>query len=507
MRRPIFPACRRDNSIRLFNFWACSPEKNMARYLNGMAFLIVERQNVLPIPLTGPVSRGVTMAGNQSIFAEDFKPTPYWWEQWQPQDAAPEAVPREAEYLIIGAGYAGLCCALELAQQDKKVVILEAGLPGSGASTLSGGQVTGGINVGKTMSAKKGIRHSDGQRQRDMLLEAAEGYRFLEQLIAQHQIACDYRQTGRLAAAWIPAHLESWKKRLPLLNEVSQVNARLLSRDELRAELESPTYHGGVLIERAGLLNPALYYAGLLHAVRAAGVTVCSGSAVSRIEKAQAQYRVISGRGSVNARYVIIATNGYTGPEMAHLRARIVPVTSHQIATEPLPEPLRHSLIPHQRGVAETQRVTHYFRYSPDGSRLLFGGRARFYPLNRQQSARVLHQHMTQRFPQLRDVKVSYSWGGKVAVTLDYLPHIGQTPEGCFYAVGCNGSGVTMMSWLGHRLARHLLEETPLSSSPYGVSPLPDHPLYTGNTWFMPLLGSYYQLRDRLDKSAHSQTH
>lgn len=445
------------------------------------------------------------MRGTESIFSEDFQEQPYWWSQWQPHDDAPLPVPREVEYAIVGAGYAGLCCALELAQHGKQVVVLEAGLPGSGASTLSGGQVTGGINVGKTMASKKGIRQRSDQHQRDMLREAAEGYRFLEQLIEQHHIVCDYRQTGRLAAAWIPEHLESWKKRLPLLNEVSQVNARLLSREELRAELDSPAYHGGILIQRAGLLNPARYYAGLLAAVRNAGVTVCSGSAVSQIEKQDAHYRVISGRGSVRARHVIIATNGYTGPEMAHLHARVVPVTSHQIATEPLPDALRKSLIPEQRGVAETQRVTHYFRYSPDGTRLLFGGRARFYPLNRRQSARVLYQHLTQRFPQLRDIKISHSWGGKVAVTLDYLPHIGQTPQGCFYAAGCNGSGVTMMSWLGHRLARHLIEQTPLHSSPYGVSPLPGHPLYTGNTWFMPLLGSYYQLRDRIDKSAHSQ--
>lgn len=443
------------------------------------------------------------MQKKQSIFAGDFTEKPYWWDQWQPHDDAPQAVPAETEYVIIGAGYAGLCCALELAQHGRQTVVLEAGLPGAGASTLSGGQVTGGINVGKTMAARKTIPGDDRLR-RALLSEAAEGYRFLEQLIARYNIQCDYQQTGRIAAAWIPEHLKSWEKRLPLLNEVSQVRARILSAEELREELDSPAYHGGVLIERAGHLNPARYYAGVLDAARAAGVTLCSECAVSSISKEDAHYRVIAGRGTIRARTVIIATNGYTGPEMAHLYARLVPVTSHQIATAPLPPSLRNSLIPRNRGVAETQRVTHYFRYSPDGTRLLFGGRARFYPLNRRQSARVLHQHMTQRFPQLKQIQISHSWGGQVAVTLDHLPHIGQTPEGCYYAVGCNGSGVTMMSWLGHRLARHLIENSPLNSSPYGVTPLPGHPLYSGNTWFMPLLGSYYQARDRLDKTKHS---
>lgn len=446
------------------------------------------------------------MPRKKQIFSEDFKALPYWWEQWAPKDNSPATLPAEAEYLVVGAGYAGLCCALELAQAGMNVVILEAGLPGEGASTLSGGQVTGGINVGKTMSTKKGIGQGDDVLKRGMLHEAADGYRYLESLISLYDIKCDYQQNGRLAAAWVPQHLEGWKKRLPLLNDVSQVGARLLSRDELRGELDSPAYHGGVLIERAGHLNPALYYAGLLDAARRAGVTVCSHAAVTAITRQGAHFRVHSKRGETQAQHVIIATNGYTGAEIGKLYQRIVPVTSHQIATSPLPEPLRRSLIPNNRGVAETQRVTHYFRYSPDGSRLLFGGRARFYPLNRRQSAQVLHAHMVQRFPQLKEIQVSHSWGGRVAVTLDYLPHIGTTQEGFHYALGCNGSGVTMMSWLGHRLARHLIENTPLNSSPYGHAPLPDHPLYTGNTWFMPLLGSYYQFRDHLDKSASSPT-
>ncbi|MFH8135770.1 NAD(P)/FAD-dependent oxidoreductase [Pantoea osteomyelitidis] len=445
------------------------------------------------------------MPVKKSIFSDDFKELPYWWEQWTPADAIPATVPAETEYAIVGAGYAGLCCALELAGEGKHVVILEAGLPGEGASTLSGGQVTGGINVGKTMSSKKGIGKGDDALKRAMLTEAAQGYRYLEALIRRYDIRCDYQQNGRIAAAWIPEHLNNWKKRLPLLNEVSQVRAKILTPDEMREEVDSPSYHGGVLIERGGHLNPALYYAGMLDAARSAGVTVCSRSAVMRIIKEGAHYRVISQRGNIQARHVIITTNGYTGAETGSLHQRIVPVTSHQIATAPLPEALRKSVIPHNRGIAETQRVTHYFRYSPDGTRLLFGGRARFYPLSRRQSAQVLHAHLIQRFPQLRDIKVSHSWGGKVAVTLDYLPHIGRTAEGLYYALGCNGSGVTMMSWLGHRLARHLIENTPLQTSPYGTSPLPGHPLYHGNTWFIPLLGSYYQVRDYLDKSTYQQ--
>ena len=442
------------------------------------------------------------MAKRQTIFSDDFSESPYWWQQWRPHESSQTAVPSETEFTIIGAGYTGLCCALELASHGYQVTVFDAGLPGEGASTLSGGQVTGGVNVGKSMVRKKKTTMDDSSLQKARLHEAAEGYRFLESIITHHGIDCDYQQNGRISAAWIPQQLESWKKKLPLLNEISHADARILSRNEIRQELDTDIYAGGVLIKRAGQLNPARYFAGLLEAAIRAGVTICSYAAVQSIEKVSAEYRLQTLRGACRARKVVIATNGYTGHEIPELRRRIVPVTSHQIATEPLPDSLRQSLIPQRRGIAETQRVTHYFRYSPDGTRLLFGGRARFYPLNLRQSGEVLHRHMVQRFPQLSDVKISYSWGGKVAVTLDYLPHLGQTRDGCYYAVGCNGSGVTMMSWLGHRLARHLIDNEPLHLSPYGATPMPGHALYRGKTWFMPLLGSYYQLRDSLDKRA-----
>lgn len=442
------------------------------------------------------------MTQRQSVFAEDFSATPYWWQQWRPHELQQSAVPTDTHFAIVGAGYTGLCCALELAREGYQVTVFDAGLPGQGASTLSGGQVTGGINVGKSMVRNKQVTTDESALQKARLQEAAEGYRYLEQLIQQHNFNCDYQQNGRVTAAWIPQQLESWKKKLPLLNEISHARARILSREEMREELDSDIYAGGVLIERAGQLNPARYFAGLREAVLAAGVTLCSYAEVKRFDKNAHGFRLHTARGQCQAQQVIIATNGYTGHEIPELRRRIVPVTSHQIATEPLSPALRESLIPRRRGVAETQRVTHYFRYSPDGTRLLFGGRARFYPLSLRQSAEVLQRHMVQRFPQLAEVKVAYSWGGKVAVTLDYLPHLGQTRDGCYYALGCNGSGVTMMSWLGHRLARHLIEKQPVATSPYGAMPMPGHALYRGKTWFMPLLGSYYQFRDTLDKRA-----
>jgi glycine/D-amino acid oxidase-like deaminating enzyme len=441
------------------------------------------------------------MTAQPSIFAPDFSETPYWWDGWRPNDAGAGGLPRETDVAIIGAGYAGISCALELAAHGTEVVVLEAELPGIGASTLSGGQVTGGVNVGKSMSKRVSavaVAASNAAIE-DRLREAAAGYRFLEALIARYGIDCDYRRSGRIAAAWTDSQVRTWEGRVARLNAHTDSDVRMLDRSELRSELASKVYVGGALINGAGHLHPAKFFGGLLAASLGAGAKLVCQARVTSVARTGTGYRIASDRGEIFARRVVIATNGYTGAATPWLKRRLVPVTSHQIATEVLPAELRMSLIPVDRGVAEANRVTAYYRYSPDGQRFLFGGRARFYPLDRKESAKILFAQMTERFPQLRNVKVSHSWGGKVAVTLDALPHLGRDPHGCYYAAGCNGSGVTMMTWLGHRLACHLLGEHDLASDAFGT-PLPSHPLYRGQTWFMPILGSYFQLRDHMEK-------
>ncbi|MGI4985019.1 MAG: NAD(P)/FAD-dependent oxidoreductase, partial [Janthinobacterium lividum] len=413
-----------------------------------------------------------------------------------------------------GAGYAGLSCALEFAKSGWSVVVLEANVPGIGASTLSGGQVSGGVNVGKAPSGKKLDGSLSEERQNALLAEAAYSYTVFENILRDNAIECAYTMAGRINAAWTDAHMAQWKKRIVKLNEFAKTDARILTREELRSELATDIYAGGVLLGRAGQVHPSLMLGGLLDAARRAGATVCSEAPVTLIEKTDTAgpgtagpgtagrtpaYRVRSARGTVHCRHVVICTNGYTGPLTPALQRRVVPVVSHQIATEPLSADLRATLIPKRRGIAETRRVVNYYRYSPDGTRLMFGGRARFYQLDRRQSGAVLRAQMVERFPQMADVKISHSWGGTVALTLDFLPHLGKTGEGVHYALGCNGSGVVMMTYLGHKLARLMIERQPIEASAYGRT-MPTHPLYRGKPWFMPALGSYYQIRDVLDK-------
>jgi len=207
---------------------------------------------------------------------------------------------------------------------------------------------------------------------------------------------------------------------------------------------------------------------------------------------------VTTDRGEVAAREVVIATNGYTGDVTPALKRRVLPVASHIIATEELPPELAASLIPNGKTINDTPRGLTYYRMSPDGRRVLFGGRARFTQVEPRVSVPALHRMMTQRFPQLAGVRVTHAWTGNVAFTFDFLPHMGRS-EGMHYLLGCNGSGVAMMTYLGTQTARKILGGANRISA-LDERDFPTMPLYNGNPWFLPFVGGYFRLRDRLDR-------
>ncbi len=161
---------------------------------------------------------------------------------------------------------------------------------------------------------------------------------------------------------------------------------------------------------------------------------------------------MLTPKGPIECREVVVATNGYTGDLTPRLKRRVVPVASHIIATEELPEPAS-KLIPEMRAIGDTKRVLTYYRPSPDGTRLIFGGRARFTAAPPEVSAPALYQYMIDRFPQLDGIRITHVWTGNVAFALDYMPHMG-TDQGVHYLLACNGNGVAMMTYLGTETAR-----------------------------------------------------
>lgn len=440
------------------------------------------------------------MASSADIFSSDFRKLPYWWEAYTPPETGDDALPASADVVIIGGGYTGICCALALREAGIDAVVLEAERPGIGASTRSGGQVSGGVNVQKKALAAVG--ESDAQRTERLsarLRDADAAMSYVVGLIDKHGIQCGWQPTGRLTTMWLPQHYEAWQGRMAQLNANTSSHARMIPREALAAEIGSSVYYGAALIERAGHLHPAQLYGGMLAAARAAGAKVYGQTPVQRIARVPGgDYDVTSARGTVRARQVVIATNGYTGAAMGNLDRKIVPIMTYMIATDELPAGLAQDILPTNRAVSESRRVVNHFRLSPDGRRLLFGGRARFTPTSEETTARLLHRAMLKRFPQLAGTRITHSWGGKVAMTLDSMPHIGGA-DGLHYALGCNGSGVAMMSYLGHSLGRKIAAQSRTPINAFDMGEIPGHPFYSGNTWFLFAIGSWYQARDAYD--------
>jgi glycine/D-amino acid oxidase-like deaminating enzyme len=430
------------------------------------------------------------------IFHRDFTPTPYWWEAYRPSAGELVEVPRAAWVAIVGGGYAGLSAALELARHGIAAVVLESNELGFGASTRNGGAVSGGVNVGKSFSGK--TIEVDADRAAKLLFDAADAFSLIDRLIDEEQIACFWEKPGRFAGAWTKKHFAAQERRITMLNTGAQSGAHMVPRERQREEIASDYYFGGMVVERSGKLHPALYYKGLLDACRRRDVAVCANAAVTGIRRLGSGWHVETARGAVSAGDVVIATNGYTGSLTPALKRRVVPIASHIIATEELPADLARSLIPKGRTLSDTKRVLCYYRMSPDGRRMVFGGRARFTQVDTRVSAAILHRYMVDRFPQLRGVRVTHSWTGNTAFTLDALPHMGCRDD-LHYCLGCNGSGIAMMTYLGWQTARKIAGIANYACS-FDTEEFPDHPLYSGNPWFLPAVGGYYRLRDRLDR-------
>ncbi len=439
------------------------------------------------------------MAGMPQIFHPDFKASPYWWEAWAPDGDEPAELPAKTDVAIVGGGYAGLSAALELARSGTVATVIEANAFGHGASTRNGGHVSGGVNVAKSLSGRtgrKGGGAADGVGA--LLKDAAESLVTLETIIAREQIRCFYEPTGRFVGAYSAKHYDGLARRAETLNRHTDAGAAMVPRDRQREEIASDFYYGGMTVRRSGKLHPALYYKGLLDACRRQNVRLIARTRVAKIARQTGGFALTTDRGGVEAAEVVIATNGETGNATPALKRRILPVASHMIATEELPSGLAAGLFPTGKTISDTPRILTYDRISPDGTRVLFGGRARFTQVPPEISAPILFRFMTERLPQLKGVRITHAWTGNVAFTFDFLPHMGRE-RGMYYALGCNGSGVAMMTYLGTQTARKMLAggKTACAFDDIG---LPGHRWYSGEPWFLPFVLRYYRVRDVIDR-------
>jgi glycine/D-amino acid oxidase-like deaminating enzyme len=435
-----------------------------------------------------------------SVLHPQFKATPYWWEAWTPGGDTPAVLPGKTDVAVVGGGYAGLSAALELARAGTSVTVLEANVFGHGASTRNGGAVSGGVKLAAGLSgrsARKDRRVWD-RGAGALLASAAEALRCIETIIAREKIECFYERSGRFVGAYTPGHYDDLARNAEVLNRHTDAGASMVSRERQRDEIASDFYFGGMAVRGSGKLHPALYYKGLLDACRRHNVGLCAKTRVRRITRTPGGFILAADTGGVEARDVVIATNGETGDATPSLKRRVIPVASHIIATEELPPDLARSLFPTGKTIGDTPRILTYYRMSPDGRRVLFGGRARFTQVPPGVSAPVLYAFMTDRLPQLKGVRITHAWTGNVAFTFDFLPHMGRE-RGMYYALGCNGSGVAMMTYLGTQTARKILGAAG-DVCAFDDRVMPGAPWYFGRPWFLPFVWRYYRARDIVDR-------
>jgi glycine/D-amino acid oxidase-like deaminating enzyme len=214
------------------------------------------------------------------------------------------------------------------------------------------------------------------------------------------------------------------------------------------------------------------------------------------VKKRPGGLTVETDRGPIRADRVVAATNGYTGALTPWMRRRIVPVRSLMIATAPMPPERVSALIPHGRMVADTKTFLYYFRPSPDGTRILFGGRPRYANRSLAENARHMRDNLVAVFPQLQPVAIDYAWWGRLGFTIDHLPHAGQR-DGVYYAAGYCGHGVALATHLGEKLAG-LIQGSVTGETAFSGLKFRAIPFYDGRPWFLPLVYRLFSLKDRL---------
>ncbi|WP_069264097.1 NAD(P)/FAD-dependent oxidoreductase [Paraburkholderia nodosa] len=385
------------------------------------------------------------------LFHQAFRCAPYWWDA-APPEASNAPLPESVDIAIVGSGYCGLSAAAEAAHRGASVAVLDAAEIGAGGSTRSGGMVSSGQKLALTNA----IRGVPADRLKRLMRESAASFDYLKRLIAQEALDADLSITGRFFGAYTPAHFNALRDQGQVLRDKTGVTVHVIERDAQRAIIGSDYYYGGILVDEYGGLHTAKYHRALRELARRRGATLHSHAAVQRIVRDGPQFRLHTPRGTLMAHHVLVATNGYTGALLPFFARRVLPVASYQIATEALPRGLMDVLNPGRRMISDSKRNLFYTRPSPDGTRMIFGSRPAIRELSEREAARRLYSKLVQLWPALRDVRITHAWKGYVAMTRDKLAHIG-THEGIHYALGCNGNGVALMSYLGHRIARHML--------------------------------------------------
>ncbi len=434
-----------------------------------------------------------------SLFTPDAVPgRPYWWEDvaWPTLDAA---LPENTDLLVIGAGYTGLSAAIAAHDNGARVVVIDSGTPGQGASSRNGGMLGAHPRLGWDVLAKQyGPSAADA-----LFLEAGEALDWVKSMIATEAIDCDLNLTGRLQLAYTKAQHEAQKRLADQVSQKGGVPCRILSQTEIAAEISTSLYKGGMMFPDHAAVHPAKFLLGLLGAALRRGIPVLGHCPAMKMVDLKAGMRVLTPHGEIMSQKIVLATNGYTGVQFPWFRRRVFPIPSFLIATEPLDPDLIKALAPGKRMMVETRARHSYFRISPDGTRIIFGGRAALVQIGLTKAAGRLRESMLGIWDALSDAKLSHVWTGNTGYSFGHMPHLGQRGR-VHYAMGYSGGGTVLAPWLGRKAALAALG-LPEGQSAYSAPRLTARWYYKGGRpVFLDAANLWYRhIIDRRDDRDH----
>jgi glycine/D-amino acid oxidase-like deaminating enzyme len=435
----------------------------------------------------------------------------YWLTTAEfPAVDAARPLPEAVDVAVIGAGFTGLSAARTLAQRGAKVAVLESETIGWGASSRNGGMVLTGMKLGVNQLIS---RYGRELTQR-MYAASLATIDCVEQIVREEAIDCDFSRCGHLEVACKQKHFDDYARQAEVIAREFHHTLRVVQKHELDTEIGSSIYFGGMVDEVSAGCNPARYVAGLARAAMKAGAEIFEHARVQSIQRnsrqGEAGWQLATAHGPLWAHEVFVATSGYTGRATPALQKKLIPIGSFIITTEVLPEKLAQDLSPRNRMIYDSKNYLYYYRLTPD-RRMLFGGRAAFFPENDQtvrRSAAILCRGMIDVYPQLSDANIDYVWGGTLDFAFDIMPHAGRL-DGMYYAVGYAGHGVAMATYQGQKVAELMAtEQMPdelqarraedKPENPFVGIPFPGAPLglYNGKPWFLPLAGAWYKFLD-----------
>ena len=424
----------------------------------------------------------------------------YWLETVrEPACGSTAPLPDNVDVAVVGAGFCGLSAARALTKRGVRVAVFEAQTLGWGASSRNGGMVLTGMKLPVPTLIKRYGR----ELVRSMYAASLESIDLVERIVNEDGIECSFARCGHLEVACKQSHFDAYAEAAARIKQEFNHDLRIISKRELREEIGSDIYYGGLVDETSAGVNPAQYVNGLAKAAQRAGALLFDHSPVTSIRPESSngtrRFRVATSRGSLTAKEVLLASGAYTTSATPALRRKVIPIGSYIIATEVLPDDLAREISPRNRMIYDSKHFLYYYRLTPD-NRMLFGGRAAFFPESEstvRESAELLRQGMVGVYPQLRDTKVEFVWGGTLDFTFDVMPHAGKL-DGMHYALGFAGHGVAAATWMGHKLAGVICGDH--DDNPFAKIPFPGAPigLRSGNTWALPLAGMYYRILDFL---------